>query len=100
MMAAHPSLRLNGKEFGSYSMYNWAPFQSFKQENGMVIFSKDYSGFSIENIFKRDLGGCRKTKKEGTVVIQERNAGDWVYGRCNIIKRNEEIILEVDLLTV
>ena len=39
------------------------------QENGIIefIFSKDYSGFSMEDILERDLKGCRTAKKEGTV---------------------------------
>lgn len=34
------------------------------------------------------------------MVIWERNIGVWVYSERHIIKRNGEIILEVDLLTV
>lgn len=47
-------------------MYNWISFHSFMQENGIdgFIFSKDFSGFSIENILERDLGGMQENQEE------------------------------------
>lgn len=74
----------------------------FYAGNGIIgfMFSKDYSDFPMEGILERDLGGCRKTKKEGTLIIWERNTGDWVYNESNILLKNGVITLEVDLLTV
>lgn len=30
------------------------------------MFSKDFSGFSVENTLEKNMGRCRKIKKEGT----------------------------------
>lgn len=81
-------LILNSKQSGSYSMYNWTSLHSLMQENGIhgFVFFKDFSGFSIENFWERDMERYRKAKKKvkSPMVIWERNTGVWVYSEKNI----------------